>query len=295
MDRIKADGHVNNRFVEENLAQNIAGTLMSAKWCNDVQEEIANVIEKSNLTLDPGNQSQLYEAIRSLYKPISDKIDALEKSLKYSRLDLRGSRLKLATKFFNYVTKEVRTNDVNNVPDVPFSTCNISVLRNAYEAIISCNQSFSSSELGFPEVGYQSGSGANLTTLVFIFKITGSLPELGEDESPTPAFNISAQNCKVAIDYYQSGTVNGTLATALQPMTGVADSTISIELLANRNFTVLLNCNNPFANYVKFPPTESVFIRLRGFRFEHRTILPDAMENRSLFPDANFLENAPSE
>ena len=50
-------------FIDENLPNGIAATSFSARWCNNLQEEIANLIEDAGIALDGTQQSQLLSAI----------------------------------------------------------------------------------------------------------------------------------------------------------------------------------------------------------------------------------------
>lgn len=56
-------------FRSQNAAAGIAGTEVTDKVLNDVQEEICAVIENAGLTLDPQNQQQLWEALQSIAAP----------------------------------------------------------------------------------------------------------------------------------------------------------------------------------------------------------------------------------
>lgn len=53
-------------FRDGDLANGIVPTDFNAKWCNQVQEEIANVIEEAGLELDENDRTQLLQAIGSL-------------------------------------------------------------------------------------------------------------------------------------------------------------------------------------------------------------------------------------
>ncbi|MDN3578724.1 hypothetical protein QWZ03_18310 [Chitinimonas viridis] len=53
------------QFHDGDPSQGVVGTLVSASWLNQVQEEIATVIEGAGITLDPAKTNQLEEAIRS--------------------------------------------------------------------------------------------------------------------------------------------------------------------------------------------------------------------------------------
>jgi hypothetical protein len=71
MDRIKTSSATeNNLFTEGNPAQGVPATEVSAKWLNDVQEEIANVIEAEGIVLDETKQDQLKTAIQSMIAAI---------------------------------------------------------------------------------------------------------------------------------------------------------------------------------------------------------------------------------
>ena len=52
-------------FRSKDTIAGMPGTVLTAKWCNDVQEEIATAIEKSGLALDTATRDQLARATRS--------------------------------------------------------------------------------------------------------------------------------------------------------------------------------------------------------------------------------------
>ena len=65
MKRTEGAGHVNNRFVAEDVQAGRPPTELTAEWHNDVQEEICAVIEAAGIELGE-NQEQLLDAIRKL-------------------------------------------------------------------------------------------------------------------------------------------------------------------------------------------------------------------------------------
>ena len=74
MDRVNGNNPVDigggrRGFQSQNAAAGVAGTEVTAKYLNDVQEEICMVIENAGLTLDPQNQQQLWEALQSIAAP----------------------------------------------------------------------------------------------------------------------------------------------------------------------------------------------------------------------------------
>lgn len=66
MHRIDASGHVNDRFSNGNPAAGQRATVVSADWLNDVQENIAHVIEQAEIALVKSEANQLYLAIVAL-------------------------------------------------------------------------------------------------------------------------------------------------------------------------------------------------------------------------------------
>ncbi|MCM0750480.1 hypothetical protein DEA98_00055 [Brucella pseudogrignonensis] len=56
-------------FRSQNAAAGIAGTEVTDKILNDVQEEICAVVENAGLVLDPENQQQLWEALQLIAAP----------------------------------------------------------------------------------------------------------------------------------------------------------------------------------------------------------------------------------
>lgn len=74
MDRVNGNNYIDigegrRGFKSQNAAAGIAGTEVTDKYLNDVQEEICAVIEGAGLTLDPQNQQQLWEALQSIAAP----------------------------------------------------------------------------------------------------------------------------------------------------------------------------------------------------------------------------------
>lgn len=74
MDRVNGNNPVDigggrRGFQSQNAAAGVAGTEVTAKYLNDVQEEICAVIENAGLELDQGNQQQLWEALQGIAAP----------------------------------------------------------------------------------------------------------------------------------------------------------------------------------------------------------------------------------
>lgn len=57
-------------------------TYLTPDWCNTVQEEIANILEKNGVQLDPNNRQQLYELLVT-YPYVDDLMNAIENRFKY--------------------------------------------------------------------------------------------------------------------------------------------------------------------------------------------------------------------
>lgn len=67
MHRIDSPGAtIDNLFTEGNPSLSIPATEVSDDWLNDVQEELANLIENQGITLVKGQQDQLETAVNSL-------------------------------------------------------------------------------------------------------------------------------------------------------------------------------------------------------------------------------------
>lgn len=66
MYRIDSVGSVDGRFQEGNPATGQKATLLPADWLNEVQEELAYVIEQVGMALVKGDRTQLYDAIVAL-------------------------------------------------------------------------------------------------------------------------------------------------------------------------------------------------------------------------------------
>lgn len=66
MQRIAGPGAIGGLFVEEDTGTGQPPTQITAAWMNAVQEELANVIEGAEITLNPASNSQLLAAINAL-------------------------------------------------------------------------------------------------------------------------------------------------------------------------------------------------------------------------------------
>lgn len=66
MHRIDTDGHLNNRFTDENIQTGQEATVIGADWPNAIQDEICAVIEAAGISLSKGDNNQLLEAIQAL-------------------------------------------------------------------------------------------------------------------------------------------------------------------------------------------------------------------------------------
>lgn len=64
MDRINGAGHVDHRFVAEDVATNRPPTEITEIWLNGVQEELCAFIESQGFALDPNDNTLLGKAIR---------------------------------------------------------------------------------------------------------------------------------------------------------------------------------------------------------------------------------------
>ena len=78
MDRINGAGHVNRRFVTENVAVGRPPTEITYDWLNGVQEELCAVIAAAGLVLDAGDSSQLLKSIIKLIPPAAEVLPAGE-------------------------------------------------------------------------------------------------------------------------------------------------------------------------------------------------------------------------
>ena len=66
MKRISTSTAVDGRFVDGNKSIGQSATQFSAEWCNQVQEEIANLLELFGRTLN-GSERQLYDLVSDLF------------------------------------------------------------------------------------------------------------------------------------------------------------------------------------------------------------------------------------
>lgn len=75
MQRIDSSGSVNGQFTDGNPALGQLATAVSAKFLNDLQEEICTVILENNIALSGASQSQLYNAIVNMIENAIGAID----------------------------------------------------------------------------------------------------------------------------------------------------------------------------------------------------------------------------
>lgn len=66
MHRTDGQGHVNGQFTEGNPADGQQATQVTAAWLNDIQNNVAHVIEQAGIELAKGDAEQLYDAIIAL-------------------------------------------------------------------------------------------------------------------------------------------------------------------------------------------------------------------------------------
>lgn len=66
MKRISTATAVQNRFVDGNKSTGQKATQFSAEWCNQIQEELANLLELNGVSLD-GSERQLYDLISDMF------------------------------------------------------------------------------------------------------------------------------------------------------------------------------------------------------------------------------------
>ena len=66
MDKIDAFGNSSNNFTDGDPATNTPATVVDAKWLNNVQSELVNIVESSGIVLDPADKFQAFKAIQSL-------------------------------------------------------------------------------------------------------------------------------------------------------------------------------------------------------------------------------------
>lgn len=70
MHRVDGPGHANNLFTEGDPQQAVPATIVTDDWLNDVQEELANIIEDAGITLSKGTQTQLRDAVNVMINPV---------------------------------------------------------------------------------------------------------------------------------------------------------------------------------------------------------------------------------
>lgn len=80
MKRIDNATSVDSRFTQGDPATGTPATIVPAWWLNQVQEELATVIEEAGIALDGEDTTQLYEAIAALIAaalPASESVETL--------------------------------------------------------------------------------------------------------------------------------------------------------------------------------------------------------------------------
>lgn len=75
MDRTRAPGSVDNRYIDEDRNQGVQGTALVAEDRNAVQEELIRLIEAGGLVPDRGNDGQAAASVRALIA-VSDAMNA---------------------------------------------------------------------------------------------------------------------------------------------------------------------------------------------------------------------------
>lgn len=76
MDRISGAGHVNHRFVTEDVATNRPPTEITDNWLNGVQEELITLIEEHGMVPSTGDLTQVAKAIKMLFQKSSPVVSA---------------------------------------------------------------------------------------------------------------------------------------------------------------------------------------------------------------------------
>lgn len=66
MHRVDTEGHVGGQWQDGNPQIGQQGTVMSAPWLNDIQENLCKVVEASGAALEKGNPNQLFWAIAQM-------------------------------------------------------------------------------------------------------------------------------------------------------------------------------------------------------------------------------------
>ena len=64
MKRTTAEANDNTRYTEGNASQGIPATVVGAEEMNNIQEEIANVVEDAGITLNGSVETQLLQALK---------------------------------------------------------------------------------------------------------------------------------------------------------------------------------------------------------------------------------------
>ena len=76
MRNIASPGSVSGRWVDYDAVTNPLGTIFSAQWANDVQDEITGVILEARLPLVAGSKHKMTEAIKII---ASETVPAAER------------------------------------------------------------------------------------------------------------------------------------------------------------------------------------------------------------------------
>lgn len=67
MDRTNADGNNGGLYEDRNTTLGREGTLIAARDKNLIQEELCNTVEQAGLTLDPNDDTQVFQAIQRMF------------------------------------------------------------------------------------------------------------------------------------------------------------------------------------------------------------------------------------
>ena len=84
MHKIDTDGHINNKFVDENVANGQAGTVVDAAFLNAVQSELVAVVEGFGGTLDKTKTNQIATLLTAKFSSQQNSIKTYATNTAYA-------------------------------------------------------------------------------------------------------------------------------------------------------------------------------------------------------------------
>jgi len=119
MKRTTAEANDNNRYSEGNASLGIPATVVGAEELNNIQEEIANVVDDAGITLNGADEEQLLEAIKILLARGGDQLKVAIANNQASVANVTGLVFdKLVTKGVTFSFDIYRATSLANMSEV---------------------------------------------------------------------------------------------------------------------------------------------------------------------------------